>query len=387
MAKREKTKYPGVYVCEAAQDKTFYISYRIRRDDGGFKQVEEVAGRQRRDAMTAARASHIRAKRMHGDQLPNRDRRAKAKAEKQKRTWTISRLWEEYIRARPDLKDNGSMNGNYHKYIEPHFADKEPKDILALDIDRLKRRQLKDKSPQTVAHVLELLRRLCNFGLKRGLCPGLSFVIQMPRLDNATTEDLNPGQLKRLLVVLDNHTGNKTPSYMAAYAMKLVLLTGMRRGEIFRLKWDDINWHRRNITLRQTKGGRMQTIPMSSFTESLLREIEEIPRGRSDYIFPGQAGGQRSCMKSAQTIKAEAGLPDNFRQMHGLRHLFGTNLGNAGVDRDIIARLMTHARDRSVTSRYVHYREETLREAAELAGKIVEGAAGDTVLHLEGKGS
>ena len=55
--------------------------------------------------------------------------------------------------------------------------------------------------------------------------------------------------------------------------------------------------------------------------------------------------------------------------------MFGANLGNASVDRDIIARLMTHARDRSVTSRYVHYREETLREAAELAGRLVDEAA------------
>ena len=72
--------------------------------------------------------------------------------------------------------------------------------------------------------------------------------------------------------------------------------------------------------------------------------------------------------RHVRSIKSDAELPDDFRPLHGLRHLFGTNLGNAGVDRDIIARLMTHARDRSVTSRYVHYREKNLARGGGAGG-------------------
>lgn len=386
MTKLQKTRYAGVYwrtspdPATGKPEKVFYIRYRTKKAEGGWTQRTETAGRQNRDDTTLAKASHIRAKRMHGDQLPNRERRSQAA--RKKKAWTISALWEEYRRARPDLKDNGSMTGNYNKYIGPHFGNKEPKDILALDIDRLKRRELKDKSPATVVKVLELLRRLCNFGLKRGLCLGLSFIIEMPRVDNVRTEDLTPGQLKRLLEVIHHHTSEETPSQMAAYAMHLVLLTGVRRGELFKLKWADLNFHRRNITLQKPKGGRTQTIPMSTYAERLFQEIREVG-DKSEFVFPGLAGGQRKNMLSANTVKAEAGLPEDFRPLHGLRHLFGTNLGNAGVDRDIIARLMTHARDRSVTSRYVHYREETLREAAELAGRLVEEAAASKIVNLQ----
>lgn len=382
--KRQATKYPGVSFRDHDSDRTYYIRYRVRQDDGSFKQVEEVAGRSKRDAMTPAKASHLRAKRMHGDQLPNQERRAEAARKKQ--VWAVSTLWEEYQQANPGHRNLASDTTLFNRYLAPAFADKEPKDILALDIDRLKRRQLKDKSPQTVAHALELLRRLCNFGLKRGLCPGLSFMIQMPRLDNAKTEDLTPEQLRKLLEVIDSHTALKTASCTAAYAMRLVLLTGLRRGELFRLKWDDINWHRRNITLHQTKGGRTQTIPLSSYAERLLKEIRDIGN-ESEFVFPGRGGGQLTTfVRQANRIKTEAGLPADFRPLHGLRHLFGTNLGNAGVDRDIIARLMTHALDRSVTSRYVHYRDETLREAAELAGRLVAEAATDNVVQLKEKG-
>ena len=386
-----KTKYPGVKYrtktnSAGKQERVYYITYRTRKPGGGWKQHNEVAGYQYRDAMTPAKASIIRGRRMQGGELPNRERRQVAKAARLEKTWTVSALWQGYRKANPDLRDNGTMTANYKRYIEPRFGDREPRDILALDIDRLKRRDLRDKAPQTVVHVLELLRRLVNFGVKRGLCPGMGFVIRMPKLDNVTTEDLTPEQMKKLLEVIDRNIKYQTPSRSAAHAMRLVLLTGLRRGELFRLKWENINWRKRNITLQQTKSGRTQVIPMSSHTELLLREIQDREGGRSELVFPGLRGGQRKSMKSANTIKAEAELPPDFRPLHGLRHVFGTNLANRGVDRDIIARLMTHARDRSVTSRYVHYREDTLRQAAELAGELIEQAArsGGDVVELKG---
>ncbi len=208
----------------------------------------------------------------------------------------------------------------------------------------------------------------------------------MPKLDNIRTEDLDAAQLRTLLNVIDRHTSLRTSSCMAAYAMKLVLLTGLRRCEMFRLRWDDISWHRRNITLRQTKSGRTQVVPLSSYAEGLLEKIRGLGN-ESEFVFPGRSGGQLTTMVwPLNKIKAEAELPANFRPLHGLRHLFGTNLGNAGVDRDIIARLMTHALDRNVTSRYVHYREETLRQAAELAGRLLEEAAQSNVVQMMEKG-
>lgn len=379
--KRIRTTYPGVFYRISHGERAYYITYRVRQPNGHWKQHEELAGRANRDRMTAAKAARVRSKRLTGREEPNRERRAKAL--KIKKVWTISALWQEYKKANPDLKSYKDYNSQFNRYIGPSFGDKEPKEILALDIDRLRRRQLKDRSPQTVKHALELLRRICNFGIKRSLCPGLSFIIQMPRFDNTKTEDLTPEQLKRLLEVISYYTKNRTPYNMAAYAMKLVLLTGLRAGELFRLKWEDIQWHRQNIKLYETKSGRPETIPMSSYTERLLKEIKESGDTGDVYIFPGKGGKMRTSMRtSANKIKAEAGLPADFRALHGLRHQFGTNLGNSGVDQDIIARLMTHSRGDRVTSRYVHYREETLRQAAELAGRLVERAKATSLTEL-----
>ncbi len=387
----KKTKYPGVkYRVKTnpagKQERVYYISYRTPKPGGGWRQHTEVAGYQYRDAMTAAKANIIRGRRVQGKEKPNRQRRADARARKKKRNWTIAALWQEYQAANGRWKNFASDKTLFNRYLEPGFGDKKPSEILALDIDRLRRRQLKDKSPQTVAHALELLRRLVNFGKKRGLCQGPGFIIQVPKVHNEKTEDLAPAQLKKLLEVIDYHETYRTPYRWGAYMMRLVLLTGVRRSELLRLRWDDIDWHRGNILLRDAKSGRDETIPLSSHTRHLLERIREAEPSGSEYIIPGRAGGKRSDIRrQIGRVKAEAELPPDFRPLHGLRHVFASGLISRGVSLDVVARLLTH-KSRSVTGRYAHIRDDALREAAQLAGELIEQAASDNVVGLTGKG-
>ncbi|MBI5870218.1 MAG: site-specific integrase [Actinobacteria bacterium] len=324
--------------------------------------------------MTARKASIVRAERISGRVKPNIERRAEAKAAQLKKKWTVAALWIEYQQANPGLKAYKDYNSLYNRYISPSFGDKQPKAILASELDQLKSQQLKGKSPQTVAHVLELLRRIINFGVKRGLCTGPGFVIQLPRLHNEKTEDLTPEQMRRLSEVINSHIDMRSPYRWGANMMRLALLTGMRRGEMFRLKWDDIDWHHKNILLREAKSGRDEIIPMSSYTEAHLRAIRDTEHSESPYIFPGKAGGPRSDIRQpVNHLKTEAGLPGDFRALHGLRHVFASGLISNGISKDVVARLLTH-KGQTVTDRYAHIRDDALRHAAELAGQIVEDA-------------
>ena len=146
----------------------------------------------------------------------------------------------------------------FEKYLRPFWGDKEPHDITALEVDRLRLRILKDKAPQTIKLTLSLLRRIVNFGVKRQLCNPLSFHLEMPQVNNIKTEDLTPEQLARLLQVLENEV-----NVQAANFMKLILFTGMRRGELFRLQWLDIDFERGFIYIRYPKGGQDQKIPLN----------------------------------------------------------------------------------------------------------------------------
>ena len=151
--------------------------------------------------------------------------------------------------------------------------------------------------------------------------------------------------------------------------MRLALFTGMRRGEMFKLRWDDIDFDRGFIHIRHDpKGGKDQTIPLNQAARGVL---ESHPRDDSPYVFPGRGGKQRTDISAVNRIKAKAGLPKDFRPLHGLRHTYASMLASSGqVDLFVLQKLLTH-KSPAMTMRYAHLRDETLRRASDLAGDLI----------------
>ena len=160
MAKQErfKTNYPGVYCIEgkavgrSGTEKIYYIRYKK-----GGKSVEEKAGRQYSDDMTPSRAARIRAQRVEGKQDSNQEKRD----EEKKFRWTIERLWERY---KAQLPNGGTKTdiSRWNLHLKKSFGEKEPHQLVKLDVDRVRINLLKKLAPQTVKHVLALLRRILN---------------------------------------------------------------------------------------------------------------------------------------------------------------------------------------------------------------------------------
>ncbi len=111
----------------------------------------------------------------------------------------MTRLWDEYEANKADSKAINTDKGRFKKYLLPDFGNKEPHEIIRLDVDRLRVKLLKTLKPQTVKHILGLLKRIVHFGVARQLCQNLNFEIETVKVDNQKTEDLNPEQLKKLL--------------------------------------------------------------------------------------------------------------------------------------------------------------------------------------------
>jgi integrase len=363
---RIKTSYPGViFVMGKASDgrpeKIYYIMYRR-----GGRLIEEKVGRQYQNDMTPARAAAARTKRIEGA-ASNQERREEAAAIK----WTIDRLWQEYVHDKPATKGWTTDRYRYEKFLQSCLGKKEPNDIVQLDVHRLRITLAKTLQPQTVKHVLRLLARIINFGFGKGLCPGLKFKIEFPKVNNIKTEDLSPEQLANLITAID-----QDHDIQAANFMRMALFTGMRRGELFKLKWDDIDFDRGFIHLRGPKGGYDQKIPLNDAARELLLHH---PRSDSPHVFPGRGGKQRTRYpRRIDAIREKAGLPRDFRPCHGLRHFFASQLASTGeVDLYVLQRLLTH-KSAAMTQRYAHLRDESLRKAAELAGNLLENVANGT---------
>jgi integrase len=314
--------------------------------------------------MTPARAARIRGQLMEGKRLTRKETRDKIEAEKQaiEERWTIDRVWKEYKDQNPHLKGWKTYISQYDLHIKPMFGDKEPSNILPLDIDRHRLKKKKKRSPQTVSHVLKLLKRVVKFGAEQGLCSNFSFVIKIPAVDNKKTENLTEKQLKRLLeaIEIDNHPH-------AGPMMKMALYTGIRRGEMFKLKWRDIDFEGGFIHIRDPKGGPDQVIPLNEPARELL---ESHPR-TSKFVFPGRGGRQRvNIAKQVNKIKEAAALPKAFRPLQGLRHVFASSMASSGkVDMYTLQKLLMH-KDPAMTQRYAHLREDALKRAADVAGDI-----------------
>ena len=369
MSKRIKTNYPGVFYRQArriggrGKERVYYIVF---KKNG--KVHEEKVGRQYADAMTPAQAARMRSGRIEGKRLSPKElkeaqkRRRRAEANK----WTIDRLWDNYRRQRGDYATLRTDKSNY-KHLKRKFGNKEPKEIIQRDVDWLKFSLSRRKKPQTVKHVLQLLKRIINFGVNKGLCQGLNFKIEMPKVNNLKTEDLTKGQLRRLFEAID-----KDEDIQVANILRMALFTGMRRGELFKLRWDDIDFERGFIQIRDPKGGPGQEIPLNKAAREVLASH---PRSDSPYIFFGRGGKQRTEMRApVNRIRKRAKLPEGFRPFHGLRHVYASMLASSGkVDMYTLQKLLTH-KSPQMTQRYAHLRDETLKRASDLAGSLVAEA-------------
>lgn len=363
---REKTKYPGVYFRTTArasgvgEERVYYIVF---KKDG--KTIEEKVGRHYADNLTPAKVAGIRAERMEGRRQSRKEKRAELQATKQAELarCTIARLWVLYQEARPERRDWKNDGYMYSAHLEKPFGQKTPNELRTLEMDAFRNKLLKaGKSPQTVKHILGLLQRLIRFGVKKGVCPAPNpsdLTIEMPRVDNKKTESLTQEQLSRYLEAIA-----KEPDQNAASFLLFALATGIRKGALMALRWDDIDFEKGFLTLRGESAKKQKTecIPLSQSALSILRNLQG---GDSPFVFPGPDGGQRKVFrKIAERVKKNAGLPDDFRPLHGLRHAFASFMASSGkVDLYTLQKLLTHGSPQ-MTQRYAHLADEALTRAA-----------------------
>ena len=148
--------------------------------------------------------------------------------------------------------------------------------------------------------------------------------------------------------------------------MVLVSLnTGMRRGELFDLKWLAVNFDTKTITVAgaTTKTSDTRHIPMNKETIGTLKAWKK-QVSKSPYVFPGQGGGRFEDVKSAWLKLLERALIDGFR-WHDMRHDFASRLVMAGVPLNKVRDLLGHA-DIKMTLRYAHLAPGTKAAAVEL---------------------
>lgn len=181
---------------------------------------------------------------------------------------------------------------------------------------------------------------------------------------------LNTEQLKALAVELARVKGRHKAS---AQAIRLILLTGCRSGEILRLRWSEVTKSR--LRLSHTKTGPRDVF-LSDAASQILKELRN---GRSSsFVFPAKSDPNRprsSIDALWHSVRSSADLPDV--RLHDLRHTYASHAILSGESLPITGRLLGHASPRS-TRRYTHLDGNTLARAAnKVAGEIQKMMAGE----------
>jgi integrase len=142
----------------------------------------------------------------------------------------------------------------------------------------------------------------------------------------------------------------------------LSLHTGMRRGEVFNLKWQDIDFTSGTLTVSgaTAKSGTSRHIPMNQIVVDTLQAWRRQTEG-AELVFPGQNGKPFNNIKKSWAALLKEAKVFSFR-WHDMRHDFASKLVMRGVDLFVVSRLLGHS-SFAMTQRYAHLAPRIMQDA------------------------
>lgn len=221
----------------------------------------------------------------------------------------------------------------------------------------------------TINRRIAALKSMLNWAVRQGVLDSVPFkVSKMPQMDsNLVIRYLSPQELRRLMNALAQREKERGRDYLKT-AVVLSLNTGIRRGTLMSLVWEDVNFNSRTLHLRAAimKGGKSAVLPLNKTAFESLKSWRELTKRTSGYIFPGDGSKLKDTQKPFGRIMRDAGI-ENFT-WHCLRHDFASQLAIRGVPLHIIQKLMCHA-SIDMTQRYAHLSPNSLENAVRLLEK------------------
>ena len=238
--------------------------------------------------------------------------------------------------------DQYRLNAN----MIPYFSGLDLLDITSLKVEQFKASRLESGvSRSTVNRELTILKKMFNLAVDwdYAFVNPIAKVKLFSEKDTMKERILASEEEAKLLL--------ECPAYLKPIIV-IALHTGMRRGEILNLEWNQVDWGRRIILVKHTKNGKDRAIPMNELVFQTLLSLKN-KDGQTQFVFPNPMTG-----KPYTEVKKSFGLACKAvgisgLRFHDLRHSFATRLLEAGVDLVTVRDLLGHFSVK-VTQRYTH---------------------------------
>ena len=230
----------------------------------------------------------------------------------------------------------------------------------------------------TATKAVLLLRAMLAWAIEEGMLeanPAAGVKVAASSTRDVILEDAQ--QYEALFRTLERMEAEHRIRRPVADAIRVIALTGARRGEIAGLRWShvDLKGHRLVIPPTQHKTGRKTGKPRiiglpAAAAAIIARQAQGAPDG---LVFtPAHGDAPVSLSKPWRAVRAEAGLPDGIG-LHGLRHSLASFMAMQGAQAAEIMAALGH-RQMSTAQRYVHWAESAHAQLAERAAAHITAA-------------
>lgn len=293
----------------------------------------------------------------------------------------MGQLFERYLEehARRHKKPSSVSNDvrMIKQHLKPALGAKKVADVTRQDVGRVKNNLV--STPYEANRSIALLSKMMNLAeawdwRSQGSNPCQHVAKFKEQKRERFLSDDEFARLYRALAAAEGGSlrsaGGTAISPYAIAAIRLLILTGARRGEILGLRWDWIDREAGRAALPDSKTGR-KTLYLTPEALSVL-EVLSREEGNPHVIVGGKPGSHLVNLKDPwNTIRHAAGLDDV--RLHDLRHAFASVAVSAGMSLPLLGALLGH-RSPSTTARYAHLADDPQRQAAAAVSARISGA-------------
>jgi len=242
--------------------------------------------------------------------------------------------------------------------LEKGFNNKNIHEITTWEIEKWKLKRKGEVKPASVNRELGTLKSMLNKDIEWGKL----------KESPARRVKLLKGITKRLRYLMPNEVQTLI-SNCSEHLKPIVIVavhTGMRKGEILSLRWDQIDFEKGIITLTDTKNDQRRYVPMDETVKSTLVALKR----KNDYVFCGKRPGRPLVWVELSFHKAleKSGIQD-FK-IHDMRHTFASNLIMNGVDLMTVKELLGH-KTIEMTFRYSHLAPDHKMRAVNVLDQVM----------------
>jgi len=263
------------------------------------------------------------------------------------------------------------------KLLNPVLGKQRLTSITPRDVASLCSKEKSRTSATTANHLLSTLKRMLNLAVKWELLEKNPANSQEKFKEPPQRERyLSKDELPRFLSALDEEEDG-----LSVAAIRMLLFTGCRRGEVMSLKWNEVRLDEDCISLLDTKNGRSRMVHLNAWAKEVVEELhenreKEVRTAASEYVFPSRQGTKKGHLFDLRNPfdKAcqHAGV-ENFR-IHDLRHTFASMAVRGGASLFEVQKLLGH-QDIAMTQRYAHLSDAGLKKATAGVATMLDRAA------------